>query len=256
MSEQHYERIADFYDVFVRTEVDIPFFVNEARKTGGEVLELMAGTGRLTIPLLQAGILVTAVDYSAEMLKRLQAKLDESGLSADIRQMDIRYLEFDRQFKQIIIPFQAFHELTSDEDQRQALDGIRRYLADDGTFICTLHNPARRLKDADGLMRLAGRFPLEQNQLFVWLLQTFHLDTKLVNVIEFFEEFDPQGRMVSKRFSELSFKLIDKLAFELMIADAGFEVVQLHGTYTYSKFEDAHSPFMIWVLRKGWSRRA
>jgi hypothetical protein len=54
MSQKHYERIADLYDAFVTTDVDIPFFLEEARKAGGPILELMAGTGRLTIPLAQS----------------------------------------------------------------------------------------------------------------------------------------------------------------------------------------------------------
>jgi hypothetical protein len=59
MNEAHYARIADVYDAFVSSQYDVPFFIEEAKKAGGDVLELMAGTGRLTIPLLEAGIPLT-----------------------------------------------------------------------------------------------------------------------------------------------------------------------------------------------------
>jgi ubiquinone/menaquinone biosynthesis C-methylase UbiE len=250
MSELHYARIADVYDDFVRTEVDVQFFIQEAQKANGEILELMAGTGRLTIPLLKAGISLTCVDYSAEMLERLREKLAQNHLSATVYQMDVRALKFDKRFPQIIIPFQAFHELASEQDQQLALQGIHDLLTDDGVFICTLHNPTLRLKSADGQLHLAGRFAREQNQLFVWLQQRYDPQTKLVHVLEFFEEYDSQGMMQSKRFSELQFQILEKSTFEQFIHAAGFEVSALYGDYTYSPFNEETSPFMIWLLRK------
>ena len=82
MNEAHYARIADVYDAFVSSQYDVPFFIEEAKKAGGEVLELMAGTGRLTIPLLEAGIPLTCLDFSAEMLAVLRDKLAARGLAA------------------------------------------------------------------------------------------------------------------------------------------------------------------------------
>lgn len=43
MTQSAYAHVADFYDVFVQTTLDIPFFVAEAGKTRGRILELMAG---------------------------------------------------------------------------------------------------------------------------------------------------------------------------------------------------------------------
>ena len=48
-----YTRIADIYDEFVRESFDIPFFLEECLKANGDVLELMSGTGRVSIPLLE-----------------------------------------------------------------------------------------------------------------------------------------------------------------------------------------------------------
>jgi len=249
MSEAHYARIADLYDRFVTTQADVPFFVEEAGAAGGEVLELMCGTGRLTIPLVKAGVPLTCVDFSPAMLDRLRNRLAAEGLSAAVHEMDIRDLKLDRQFRQIIIPFQAFPELTAEADQRRALARIREHLTDDGVFICTLHNPPVRLRSVDGQLHLAGKFPLEQGQLFVWLLQRHDPATHWVDVLEFFEEYDPDGALRAKRFSELQFHLMEKADFEALIAAAGFEVAALYGDYSRAPFDDATSPFMIWLLR-------
>lgn len=250
MSKEHYARIADLYDTFVTTGADVAFFIEQARRAGGDVLELMAGTGRLSLPLVQAGIPVTCVDFSPEMLHRLRDKLDRRGLTADVREMDVRVLDLGRQFAQIIIPFQAFPELAMEADQRQALQRIHAHLAPGGTFICTLHNPAVRQAAIDEQLHLAGRFAAGDDQLFVWLLQAYHPATRLVDVLEFFEVYDSQGRLLEKRFSELQFHLLEKAAFERLIAETGFEPVVLYGDYARAPFDEASSPFMIWVLRR------
>jgi len=167
-----------------------------------------------------------------------------------VYEMDVRSFELDQQFQQIIIPFGAFSELPSPADQEQALERIHAHLADGGTFICALHNAPVRIKSVDNQLHLAGRFPIEQGQLFVWLLQQHDPTTKLVNVMEFFELYDTQGLMTSKRFSEIQFHLLEKAVFERLIAAAGFEVVNLYGDYSYAPFDASTSPFMLWELRK------
>jgi|GEM_PF-3676911 len=47
-----YTKIAELYDAYVKETFDIPFFLKEAKQSSGEVLELMSGTGRVSIPLL------------------------------------------------------------------------------------------------------------------------------------------------------------------------------------------------------------
>lgn len=61
MSQGHDARIANVYDSFVTTELDLPFFRAQADEYGGDILERMAGTGRLTVPLIEAGFVVEAL---------------------------------------------------------------------------------------------------------------------------------------------------------------------------------------------------
>ena len=245
-------RLADLYDTYVKTELDIPFFLNETRKVSGEVLELMSGTGRVSIPLIQAGLRLTCVDASAEMLAILRTKLAERNLSAPVHWMDVRALEIDKRFDLIFIPFHSFAELPSTEGQSQTLARIREHLADNGRFICTLHNPQVRLKRVDGQLRLWGKYPLEDRQgtLLFWGLENYDSDQHAVNGLEIFEEYDLNGFMKTKRLVELHFRIVDQREFENLAAAAGFKVVALYGNYEYSEFRQDTSPFMIWVLRK------
>ena len=246
---QAYDSIADLYDSFVQTELDIPFFLEEARRAGGDVLELMAGTGRVSLPLAEAGARLTCVDGSAEMLGVLRRKLDAGGWSAELHAVDVRNLALGRRFGLVIIPFHAFPEITGRADQLRALLRIRNHLAEDGRLIVTLHNPAVRRTAIDGLLHLAADRPQPDGRLLAWVQQSAD-DEGLVTVREFFETYDARGMLVEKRLATLSFRLIERAPFEALIDEAGFAADALYGDYARAPFDETRSPFMIWRLRR------
>jgi len=136
-----WDHVAPFYDTYTQATFDIPFFLQETTKSSGEVLELMAGTGRVSLPLVQADVHLTCVDNAPEMLARLQQKLAREHLSAQVHEMDVRHLTLNKQFDLVILPFHSFAELISATDQKQALASISDHLASGGRCICTLHTP-------------------------------------------------------------------------------------------------------------------
>lgn len=247
-----WDHIADLYDSYVHADFDIDFFIKEAANTSGEVLELMAGTGRVSLPLLQAGARLTCVDSSSAMLARLRTKLAQQGLSAEIFQMDVRNLALHKQFGLVIIPFHSFGEITSPADQRQALLSIYEHLSEDGRFICTLHNPQKRLQTVDGQLRLYGTYPIaaRQSTLMFYRYATYDATNRIVHSLQFYEEYDTNGIMREKRYLEANFSLLQKAEFESMALSAGFKIAALYGDYSYEPFQDEISPYMIWVLKK------
>ena len=245
-------RIADLYDTYVRSDLDIPFFVGETGKVAGEVLELMSGTGRVSIPLIKAGVKLTCVDASAEMLAILQTKLKDQNLCASVHHMDVRTLDLGKTFDLIIIPFHSFAELPTASDQRKTLTAIQQHLTAGGRFICTLHNPRTRLKRVDGQLRLWGNYARENGAgtLLFWGLENFDSDHRSVNGLELFEEYSPAGILQSKRMIELHYRVVEKREFEELFATAGLEREALYGDYARAEFQEESSPFMIWILRK------
>ena len=71
MPAMDYSRVAELYDAYVTTDFDVAFFLTEAHGAK-HVLELMSGTGRLSLPLIRAGARLTCVDNSPEMLAILR----------------------------------------------------------------------------------------------------------------------------------------------------------------------------------------
>ena len=252
MEINNYDTVADLYDTYVPVTFDIDFFLNETRKTSGEVLELMSGTGRVSIPLLEAGVKLTCVDLSAESNAILEKKLQKIGLKADIYTMDICELELQKQFEMVIIPFHSFAHITSPSNQQKALDRIFQHLAPGGTFICTLVNPAIRKQAVDGQLRLLRKYPLvDQGMLLLWIMENISDDDdQLVEAMQFYEVYDSNGVLTSKRLLEIHFRLSRKSEFEELAMRAGFQIKAFYGDYSYSEFNAENSPFMIWVLER------
>lgn len=72
----YYKEAADFYDQIAISYDDYPMFLNLALSFRGPILELCCGSGRITIPLLKAGFIITAVDLSDDMINNMKRKLE------------------------------------------------------------------------------------------------------------------------------------------------------------------------------------
>jgi SAM-dependent methyltransferase len=251
MPAMNYDCVAHLYDAYVQTQLDVPFFLDEARKAGGPVLELMCGTGRVSLPLLDAGIDLTCVDSSAGMLDVFRGKLRDKGLSAELIEADVCKLSLGRRFGLIFIPFHSFAEILEPTEQNGALRVIREHLADGGRFICTLHNPPVRLKSVTGQRRRLGDFPLPngRDSLSLLSLERHDPSSNEVTGSQFYEVRDRAGSVISEMAVNIRFRLHTRESFESLAETAGFAPVALHGDYARASFNPEKSPFMIWILR-------
>jgi SAM-dependent methyltransferase len=148
MLHDEYAPIADLYDHVspYRALTDVSFYVDAARESGGPVLELGCGTGRVLIPTARAGVEITGVDLSPGMLavcrRALAAEPADVRSRAQIVHAAMSSFELGRSFRLVTIPFRPFQHLVAVEDQIACLDCIRRHLASGGLLIFDLFNPS------------------------------------------------------------------------------------------------------------------
>ena len=84
---------AEYYDAWATADQDdVSFYVEQARGSGGPVLELGVGTGRVAVATALAGVRVIGVDASERMLAICRRRAEEAGVSAlvDVRLGDFR----------------------------------------------------------------------------------------------------------------------------------------------------------------------
>jgi SAM-dependent methyltransferase len=248
-----YDRVADIHDLYVTSDFDIGFYVEEATKVQGKVLELMCGTGRVSVPLLEAGVDLTCVDASAGMLARLEERLRARKLRARVVRADVRHLNLgeEEQFELALVPFHSFSELVSPRDQELAMRAVFGCLREGGRLVCPLHNPPIRAGSADGALRLNGSFPTAEGGLLVVSgFETLDESSGVVDRLQYYEFFDASNELLTKRALPMRFALIDRSGFVELAEAVGFVPVALYGDYERSEYLEESSPFMVWILEK------
>lgn len=125
---------------------DAEWYRRKAMEGGGPVLELGAGTGRITLGVARDGIPIHALDSHRAMLDALRRKLAvESPEVRDrvtVIEDDMRTFDLTERFTLIIAPFRAFlHNLTED-DQLACLRRVREHLRPGGLFAFNVFHPS------------------------------------------------------------------------------------------------------------------
>lgn len=144
----YYKGFAGYYDAQVDSiggRDDIQFYSSMAAASRGPVLEIGCGTGRVTVPMLEAGAAVTGLDLCPDMLEIAKRKV--SALPSSIRnrakfvQGDMTDFSIDGRFDLIVTPFRPFQHLTTPERQLACLGRVRSHLAPGGTFVLDIFDP-------------------------------------------------------------------------------------------------------------------
>lgn len=152
----HYED-AEYYDSAYKTRrQDVRFYVELARARGGPVLELGAGSGRVTLELARAGIEVMGIEPVRAMLQRARDKArelpPETRARVRLRQGDARRLALARTFPLVIAPFHVLMHFYARRDLELLFGAVRRHLAPRGRFVFDVAMP-----DLRALLRSPGK---------------------------------------------------------------------------------------------------
>ncbi len=139
-SESTYgDQIADVYDDWY-TDLDqaiIPTLVELVQ--GGRALELGIGTGRVALPLHQAGVEVHGIDASQAMVEKLQAKPGSELIPVSIG--NFADVAVEGQFDLIYVVFNTFFALSSQEEQILCMQNAATKLTPNGIFLMEVFFP-------------------------------------------------------------------------------------------------------------------
>jgi SAM-dependent methyltransferase len=141
-----YDEIARFYDPWSRSVVeDIEFYIEHAVASGGPVVELAVGTGRVAVPIAQAGIPVIGVDASPGMLAVAREAAEDAGVLhlVDLRVGDLADPPVPERVPLVICPFRSLLHMESEEAKLRALRAARSLLEPDGRFVFDVFDPSR-----------------------------------------------------------------------------------------------------------------
>lgn len=159
--------LARLYDLDLLDDPgDLDLYLALAARTGGSILELAAGTGRLAVPLAAAGHAVTGVDVDRAMLDRARAR---ASAAAPVVAGRLTFVEADLiglelpdagTFGLAFVGMNSLFLLATRDAQRAALGTLARHLEPGGLAVVDVWLP-----DAEDLARFDGRLILEYERL-------------------------------------------------------------------------------------------
>lgn len=249
-------RVAESYDAETEGSQpvvvdDIPFYVGLAREAaagGLPVLELGCGTGRVTIPIAQAGAEVVGVDNSAAMLDVARRK---AGSASNPRWVQSGMADFrlDQRFGLVVIPFRSFLLLLTVEEQKACLARIHEHLVDGGRLALNFFNPSI-LAIAEWLGRKEPRLdsrPTPRRER--WVRRDYQSTAQRLDETRADVHLTNEGAVIQRVERNLRLRWVYRYEMEHLLALCGFEVEALYGWFDRRSFDEDSSE-MVWVARR------
>jgi SAM-dependent methyltransferase len=233
---------------------DVDFWIDLARQTGGNALELACGTGRVVIPLARAGVQVTGLDISPNMLEVARRKLSEEPPDVIGRvalvQGDMRAFEIGRTFGLAFVAFRSFQALLTRADQRACLECAAQHLDRGGMLGLHVFNPRlSRLIIETPIQEHPEEFAGPDGMRVKWSGETtYDLAEQTLRSVWRYERTSSDG-VVTRTEHVLKLHYFFRFEMEWMLEACGFEVEALYGDFDRKPFT-AESSEMVFVGRK------
>ena len=235
---------AEYYDFDHSFTFDIDFYLDYARQCGSPILELACGTGRLTIPLAQAGLTIHGLDISHNMLAICRQKVGEQRLDDRVHLSHADMADFDlpqKEFALTFIALRSFMLLLTQAEQRACLQHVFDHLRPGGLLIVDLIAPDLEVlaqkPDREFVTRrtfaLSGGYHVIRK---VRLLE--HDRLKQVRRFEFlFGEYDVTGELVRGHRLPMSTRYTFRYEMQLLLEAAGFEITDLFRDFEKNPYD-------------------
>ena len=251
MDNSPYDAWANIYDaVFSYVVDDIPFYLDEAKRSGGPVLELGCGTGRVSIPIALSGIELVGLDSSTAMLERAQQKAESTGATGlSLLQADMRNFSLPDKFSLIIIPFRGLLSVLSVEDEVRVLTNIKRHLAPGGKLVFDIFVPDLNMMVQEGDVPYHFRDvtdPSTGKQIVLWNQASYDAYTQVMSIRTTIEYLDCSGRVSDKIYRDFALRYIFRWEMYHLLRACGYDIIALYGDFKRRDF-DENSANMIWV---------
>jgi SAM-dependent methyltransferase len=232
--EALYDRIARIYDPWsVSVTEDVELYVEEALASGGPVVELAVGTGRIAVPIAKAGIGVIGVDQSPRMLAIAREYAEREGVAGrlDLRVGDLRDPPVDERVPLVTIPFRSLLHMADDADRLRALTAAARVLEPGGRLVFDVFAPSQEdVEETDG----------------IWLEREPGIFERA--------DWDPRNRtlVLSVRGGEeaatMELHWLSPAEWNALLEDAGFDVEALYGWFDRRPWDGGED--QVWVCRR------
>lgn len=236
------------------------YFKKIIEAAGQPALDLGCGSGRLLLPLLQAGLDIDGCDYSADMISVCRERLEGNDLTTNLYSQPMHALDLPRRYKTIfacgVVGLGGSKDLT-----RQAFKRVHEHLRPGGVFAFDYQVPWNDPPYLQGWLPENRRslpldwFPPDRNTLpngdiLESAVQIFSQDPlEHVSVHKFRARLFRNDELIQEEIHVMKTEGYNKNELLLMLEMAGFIDVEIFGDYTDEAATMDHEN-LVFVARK------
>ena len=228
---------------------DLPFWLDLAKEQPGFILELGCGTGRVLIPLAEAGYRTVGIDNDPGMLAVLIDNLPASHKNkVEVLQADFASFHFNQQSSLIILPCNTYSTLNVGI-RHQVLQCVRRHLKTGGFFAVSIPNPTilSRLESNDE-PEIESIFPHPITGHPVQVSCDWERGAAQVILNWHYDHLLPDGR-VERLTASIHHFLTTTEEYQQEIVNAGLRISAVYGNFDLSAYK-SQSPNLIILASK------
>ncbi len=218
------------------------------------MIEIGAGSGRLTLPLARAGVRMVAADVSTSMLAILNSRLakepSEVRRRVDVVEADASELNLRIRSDLIMVPYYTFNYFLTPQVQGMALQSFRDHLSPRGRLLIDLFIPLRRIesRSTEPVLIVDKIDSTTGNRVRGW--ETYRIDEE--SQMEYrthrFEVVQPDGRVRESRYT-VQRRHFFPTELEKLFSDYGFSVDDVTTGYERER-PGPSSEQLMYVLRQ------
>jgi SAM-dependent methyltransferase len=206
------------------------FYLKQAKMSSGSVLELMCGTGRFLIPLLEQGINIEGTDASPDMLQACREKCVRKGLKPVLYEQRIEEIDLPKKYRLIIIPASSFILITNLQVARKSLKKIHEHLITGGKLILDIDTP-KAVNSLPG--QWMGRWVERPDGATVVFSALSHYDRKekieySIHKYELFKD----GQLLNTELEHFATRYYEIDEFKALLEEAGFRNIKATKPFT------------------------
>jgi SAM-dependent methyltransferase len=235
----------DFYDEqYQHYREDLSFYVSLANDYGSPVLELGAGTARVSLALAKAGYAVTGIELSEAMVEKGRQRMIEENVGhlVTLQQGDMRKVQLSKTFPVVIAPFNTLMHVYTMQEQDATLETVKNHLGSGGVFAFDLYNP--NFTQLNVLKREAewGHVGGEHAELFLY--QTHDADTQVLESRYYLDTVQQDGTL-TRHTSVLRQRYYTRFEIERMLKQHGFQNVQIYGGFDKRRYSTKENVMVV-----------
>lgn len=212
---------------------DLRFYHQLAIQSGGPVLELALGTGRITKGILEKGIPVVGIESSEAMIKEAAEYLKEHSGLLNLLNIDFKNFKLETKFPLIICGFNSLQHIDTLEELICFFQNVREHLVPDGRFAFDLIHPDKEQLHSHKEPVMRERYYDEQARCTCEIWETSEFDEKTNIKTHFWRYRWENGKESSETMSQRFFTTVE---LHRAIKTSGLTVEKYYGDFAKNAF--------------------